>query len=875
MFSAIITASLITSFSNLQPDYQQQSALLLYQLLNGRDASLASLSDPTALFKPSGPSIAVTCLWAASLFMSCAASLGALLCKKWQAQYNNNADPAIDLLRACRRQVHFTTFQWWDKHAAALLPPLLLQSVLLFFIGCFIFAWQLNKVVATVYTSLGIIFFIIYMTLFPVTTNTTSFLHWVLLFYRSPLLIEKLIIPVADWIVHRCFIALRYLTDAVLWRFARTFLSPGALRTWCENARSIFAGKYKHMRVWWKNAFDGSLDQIDISPRVQEEAILWLSQMPLTDPSEIKAVVSSLALISPSRPHKFPQSVVVFLNSALESSCSGAPSRVIVDSVLALGRIKYQSVVDQNRDQDHTVGDIPVTALVAYAAQQLAITINAFEKDFGTPHSEVIRARLLAAAAWLSPVDAVEEVTPLAIRGRREFVKQIEIALMQHFSGKRPLDNDVLVELIHGMHASIPRGNYGTQASIIPFPLFACEDHSSPWSEDESVLRALITYALDLLSYTKKRKRLVEREIEFDELVLDLVDTLWGSAAFAVSTVPTALPTLAALTVLTTPAAPTAPTVPAVPAALAALITSPSPPEVVVFCFRLIHRVPHAFRSRENTLCEIIDTWNTTKESMRKDHHQRKRLNFHAVNAFVAVARHHLISKGKLLKFRAGDILDLLKASLEDSSSRPVVACAVTLILKFGTSKQVTTLSADIDIGSFADIFHTVRSDPEANAAEEDVLNLHIHTALLPFKPEQLRDGIERIKALIGEMKHTIEDAARPGPVSTKDSEDEMNRDTDRVRWKAIYLSGLLVGFLPPDERGERIKPLREKVKTMVENGQLLLAKDYARCLKPLGGGQVKLQSPAERKGKSFTAFETWIDDFPLFPSAGSVLGRA
>ena len=79
----------------------------------------------------------------------------------------------------------------------------------------------------------------------------------------------------------------------------------------------------------------------------------------------------------PSRPHKFQKPVVVLLNSVLESSCREAPSRKRIDSVLVLGRIKYQSVVDQNRDEDHVVGDIPVTALVAYAAQQL--TIGAFE----------------------------------------------------------------------------------------------------------------------------------------------------------------------------------------------------------------------------------------------------------------------------------------------------------------------------------------------------------------------------------------------------------------------------------------------------------------------------------------------------------------
>ena len=831
MFSAIVTTFLNTSLSNLQPNYQQQSALLLHQLLNGRDASLASLSDPTALFKPSASAVAVNCLWTASLFMGLSAGFGAMICKQWQAEYNNGKDPAVDLLRACRRQIHFMTFQGWNIQATGLLPPVLLLSIFLFFAGAVIFLWQIDTTVAALCTALGVVFFIIYAVLLPVVKKAPFRPYSVLLLHRLSVVAGKVVIPIVDRIVHGCFIALRYVTDAVLWRFARTVLSPGALRTWCEKTRSVFPRKYKHMRVWWENWFDDSLDQIDISPQIQEEAILWLSQMPL-DSSQSTAVVSSLALISPSRPHKFPKPVVVFLNSALESSCRAAPSRARIDSVLALGRIKYQSAVDQNWDQDHTVRGIPVTALVAYAAQQL--TISAFEEEFSTPHSEGIRARLLVAAAWLSPMDRVEEVTPegerLTIQDRWEFVKQIEITFEQHICGERPLDNGILIDLIHGMHASIPRRNRGSPSSIIPFPLIVCEDHSSPWSEDESVLRALITYALDLLSYTKRKKRLVEREIEFDELALDLID---------------------------------------------ALMDSTPPPEVAVFGFWLIHRVPYAFRSRWSMLADIIHTWDSTKETIREDHH-RKQLNFHAVNAYVAVARRHVISKGKLPRFWAGDVLDLLNASLEDSYSRPVVTYALALILNLGTPKLATTLSTGIDVGSFANTFHTVRSDLEANATEEDVLDLYIHTALLLFKLEQPPVDIERVRALIGETGKAIRDVVvRLDSVSEKYSGDETNMDIDRVRWKAIYLSGILVRFLPPDEPKEPTEALRERVETMVQNGQLLLAEDHAHCLKPLGGGPLEVGSPAEREGKSFTVFEAWINDFPLFPLVGSLSGHA
>ena len=827
MFSAIVTTFLITSLGNLQPNYQQQSALLMYQLLNGRDPSLASMSDPTAPFNPSGSAIAVNCLWFASLSMSLGTSFGAMVCKQWQTEYDNATDPIVDLLRACRRQVHFMTFQGWNIHATALLPPLLQLSVLSFFAGAVIFLWQIHTTVAKVYLSLGIMFAIIYLVLLPVLTKTPFRPYSALLLHRLSVAVGKVIVSIVDLVAHGCFLALHYVTSATLWPFAQTILSTGALRSWYEKARSIFPAKYKHMGVWWENAFDDSLDQIDTSPRVQEEAILWLSQMPL-DTFQSEAVVSSLALISASRPHKFPKPVAVFLNSVLESSCREAPSRARVDCVLVLGRIKYQSVVDQNWDQDHTVGGIPLTPLVAYAAQQL--TISAFEEKYNTPHSEGTRARLLAAAAWLSPVDTAEEMTPegerLTIQGRWEFVKQIGVTLTQHIRGEKPLDSVALVDLIHGMHASIPRGNYGTPSSTIPFPLLTSEDYNSSWSKDESVLRALITYALDLLSYTERKKPLVERKVGFDELALELIDTLMVSAA---------------------------------------------PAEVVVFGFWLMYRVPYAFSSRKSMLADIILTWSLTNGAILEVY--RKQLNLHAVNAFVAVARCRLIAKGKLPKLAAPSVLDLLRAALEDSCNQPVVTYALALILNLGTSAQAAAVSRGIDAESFANTLHTLRSDLEGNTTEEDALDLYIHTTLLLLKLRQPQVDIERVKTLIGEMGRTIGDVVvRLDPVFVKVSQDEISIDTDRVRWKAIYLSGLLVRFLPPGEWEGPIEALRGKVRKMLHTGQLPLATDHKRCLEPLDAGP--LEFPTEREGAQFTAFEAWINDFPFLPLAGSVLRK-
>ena len=157
----------------------------------------------------------------------------------------------------------------------------------------------------------------------------------------------------------------------------------------------ILPGEYKHMHVWWADALNDPLDEIDTSQKIQEEAILWLSQVPL-DPSESKALVSSLALISSSRPYGFQKPVIIFLNLVLEASLREEDTQsrtdVAIDCVLVLGHMKFQSAVDRDWDRDHNVGGIPITASVAWAVQQL--TINAFREKSDTQHSEGTRARL-------------------------------------------------------------------------------------------------------------------------------------------------------------------------------------------------------------------------------------------------------------------------------------------------------------------------------------------------------------------------------------------------------------------------------------------------------------------------------------------------
>ena len=243
-------------------------------------------------------------------------------------------------------------FQRWNVHAfVGLLLPLLYSAIILFFTGAVLYLWRIDERVGTFYAVIGGIICATYLasTFIPFVTNVPFHSYSMLLFHRLSVAIGKVIIPIVDAFVHACHLAFRYLASAILFPFARTTASKGALRRWRTQAATTFPGEYKHMHVWWANAFNESLGEIDTSQRVQEEAILWLAQMPL-DPSESRFVVSSLALISSSRPHRFPNPVIVFLNLTLESSFREGVGReqtdIAIDCVLALGHIKFQSVVD-------------------------------------------------------------------------------------------------------------------------------------------------------------------------------------------------------------------------------------------------------------------------------------------------------------------------------------------------------------------------------------------------------------------------------------------------------------------------------------------------------------------------------------------------
>jgi len=833
LFSAIVTAFLIRSIDDLEPDYQQQTALLLYQLLNGRDPNLATMSDPTIHTKTAGLAIAVNCLWCASITLSLSASVYAMALKWWLTEYDGGANLVGGLLRACRRQMRFKAFERLNVHALiGFLPTLLLQSISLFFIGGVLYGWQMNKIVMVIFAASGGISSIAYFLLFisPSVTKLPLFHFPKLISYRPPFAIGRVVVSFVDVILGICYISVRGLI-ATTFPFIQSVPGAGTLPHWNTRTRKDSPEEDRDMHVQRSTSINNPRDGIDTSQEVQEEAILWLSRVPL-DPSESKALVSSLALISSSRPCDGDQEPVVILaNSVLEASfredVGQEQTDTAIDCITVLGNIKFQSVVDQNSDRDHSIGGIAVPPFVAWAAQQL--TVNAFQPDSDTLYSAGIQGRLLTAAAWLSPMSGGEHLLwgdrELKIQDRSQFIEKIRMMLELHVRSDRPHDNKILIDLIHGMHACIPRGSYGRASSVVPFLSLFCENYNSSWADDEGVIRALVTYALDLILPTGGRKPLVGQKIEFDDLTSELIGALVANTAYS---------------------------------------------DVVALGLRLARRVPHAFRSRKTVLADIAHIWHRTKETIPEGYHER--LNLHATDALIAVAQHHAVVNGELPRLTDYTALRLLSTALGSGYSRPMTIYTMAMILNLSASTQVIPVTNEVEVGSIIGALFSGPGDIEKGATEED-FDIRIYSALILHRlPPTTELGVDRVKGLIVQTEEAIGEPSGRDPGAAKSSEAGVGVDVDRVRWKAIYLSALLFKFLPTGERGKHIEGLRARVRALLEGGELSIMGDCGRCLEPLNMDVSGFRaSSTDQQGQMSTVFEVWIGGFPLFQLAGAV----
>ena len=269
-------------------------------------------------------------------------------------------------------------------------------------------------------------------------------------------------------------------------------------------------------------------------------------------------------------------------------------------------------------------------------------------------------------------------------------------------------------------------------------------------------------------------------------------------------------------------------------------------------------------------LRDVANIWTSAIQPIQDDG-LRQRLNFHAVDAFVAVAQCHIRISGNLPKFTPQTALELLNAGLGSDYTRPMATYAIAMILNLGKFTRVAAVTNEIQAEGFIEILLSLNDDLEKATVEEDAVDLRIYSTLVLLKLQPELDTA-RVEGLLGQMEKTIGDSPIRDSGIPRKSGTDTSADLDRVRWKAIYLSALLFKFMPDDWREKRVGGLRARVETLVDSGELSSVGDYEHCIEPLGLELPELKTPAvDQQGPINTAFEVWIDEFPLFPLAGSI----
>ncbi|PBK80948.1 hypothetical protein ARMGADRAFT_948884, partial [Armillaria gallica] len=148
LFSAVVTTFVVQTSQNLQVDYGQVMATLLFELIdvqraaaNGSFVNDVPHSDltPFSNFHPTTSDSLVNGLWFTSLSFSLATALFAVLTKQWIYQYI--AVPSGTPRDRCRvRQFRYMGLQQWGVgFIIGMLPVLLSMSLGIFLVGLVVF----------------------------------------------------------------------------------------------------------------------------------------------------------------------------------------------------------------------------------------------------------------------------------------------------------------------------------------------------------------------------------------------------------------------------------------------------------------------------------------------------------------------------------------------------------------------------------------------------------------------------------------------------------------------------------------------------------------------------------------------------------------
>ncbi|GJE98079.1 hypothetical protein PsYK624_143010 [Phanerochaete sordida] len=163
LFSAVLTAFVVESYSFLQPDPQGTTTDILRDMLGELRNIRAGVTSPPASPSadpefpfisdfPQSFAIRVNVLWFTSLVFSLAAATIGILVKQWLRDYVRHSGGSAREKARVRQLRHNDLLTFHIHEVIAALPILLQWSLAFFFIGLVDLLWNLNFIVAAIVT---------------------------------------------------------------------------------------------------------------------------------------------------------------------------------------------------------------------------------------------------------------------------------------------------------------------------------------------------------------------------------------------------------------------------------------------------------------------------------------------------------------------------------------------------------------------------------------------------------------------------------------------------------------------------------------------------------------------------------------------------
>lgn len=180
-----MTTFISQSSVNLQPDYQQISALLLFDLINiqralvnGTSLDLVTTSgaDPTAPFTPKKLDSVINGLWYLSLALSLAIASFAIIADQWYASYLSHISGTPKFRARIRHFRHHGLTHSRIRLFIVFLPTTLRLSLYLFFVGLVLYVTPEQKEIAI----------LIGTTILLLSTIVSLMAFWPLIYPWSP-----------------------------------------------------------------------------------------------------------------------------------------------------------------------------------------------------------------------------------------------------------------------------------------------------------------------------------------------------------------------------------------------------------------------------------------------------------------------------------------------------------------------------------------------------------------------------------------------------------------------------------------------------------------------------------------------------------------